>query len=72
MLFGSSNSQTHVNEDYPLTLAGGGRLGLRHGRYLRFGDEVPLSNLFVTLLHRYGAQTETFADSTGELTDVLG
>ena len=71
VLYGSSNSQTHVNEDYPLALAGGRALGFNHGRYLRFGEEVPLSNLFVTLLDRLGAREESFGDSTGELTDVL-
>ena len=33
---------------HTLALAGGRGLGFRHGRYLRFGDEIPLSNLFVT------------------------
>jgi len=68
---GSSNSQTHVNENYPLLLAGGRDLGFDHGRYLRFSDETPLANLFVTLLDRFDARKESFADSTGELTDVL-
>ena len=68
---GSSNSQTHVNEDYPLLLAGGRELGFDHGRYMRFGAETPLSNLFVTLLERCDAHQESFADSLGELTDVL-
>lgn len=71
VLFGSSNSQTHVNENYPLVLAGGQAAGLRHGRYLRFGDEVPLANLFVTLLQRCGAESEGFADSSGELSAIL-
>ena len=70
VLYGSSNSQTHVNEDYPLVLAGGGGLGFRHGRYLRFGEEIPLSNLFVTLLDKLGAPAAAFADSTGELTEI--
>lgn len=71
VFYGSSNSQTHVNEDYPLVLAGGAGLGFRHGRYLRFGEEVPLSNLFVTLLDKLGAPTGSFADSTGELTELV-
>jgi hypothetical protein len=31
VLYGSSNSQTHVNTDYPLMLVGGEKLGLRQG-----------------------------------------
>ncbi|MCB9886455.1 MAG: DUF1552 domain-containing protein [Planctomycetes bacterium] len=33
-------------------------------------DEIPLANLFVTMLQRLGVQTESFADSTGALGDV--
>ena len=71
LLYGSSNSQTHVNLNYPLLLAGGRGLGVRHGRHLRFGDEIPLSNLFVMLLNLMGAPVESFADSRGELTEIL-
>lgn len=34
------------------------------------GEDVPLSNLFVTMLQRLGVKTETFADSTGTIADV--
>lgn len=71
ILYGSSNSQTHVNLNYPLILAGGRQLGLEHGQYLQFGEETPLSNLFVTLLGRMGSPVESFADSTGTLDEVL-
>ena len=70
VLYGSSNSNTHNNNNYPLLLAGGKNMGLRHGRYLKFGDEVPLSNLFVTLLDCVGARSEEFADSTGEIAEL--
>lgn len=70
VLYGSSNSRTHQNRNYPLLLAGGGKLGLRHGRYLRFGEETPLANLFVTMLDRLGAPVEQFADSRGELSEI--
>lgn len=33
-------------------------------------EDIPLSNLFVTMLQRLGVQTEQFADSTKALTDV--
>lgn len=71
VLYGSSNSQTHNNSNYPLVLAGGNGIGLRHGQYLKHTEDVPLSNLFVTILNRIGAPAERFADSTGELTGVL-
>jgi hypothetical protein len=33
-------------------------------------EDIPLSNLFVTMLQRLGVRTEKFADSTGTLDDV--
>jgi hypothetical protein len=70
VLYGSSNSRTHNNRNYPLVLAGGKGLGLKHGQYLRYKDDLPLANLFVTILHRLGIESPSFADSSGELTDV--
>jgi len=70
VLYGSSNSNTHENRNYPLVLAGGRELGFQHGRFLKFAEEVPLSNLFVTMLNRVGVETESFVDSTGEITEL--
>ena len=33
-------------------------------------EELPLSNLFVTMLQRLGVETESFADSTGTISEV--
>ncbi|MDP7203952.1 MAG: DUF1552 domain-containing protein [Pirellulaceae bacterium] len=71
ILYGSSNSRTHNNRNYPLVLAGGRGLGLKHGQYLRYKDDLPLANLFVTILHRLGIESPSFADSSGELTDII-
>jgi hypothetical protein len=72
VLYGSSNSRTHNNHNYPLLLAGGRSLGLRHGRYLRYDEkQTRFSNLFLTMLHRLGVNADHFADSTGEFTDIL-
>ncbi|QDU92596.1 DUF1552 domain-containing protein [Lignipirellula cremea] len=70
VLYGSSNSTTHNNQNYPLVLAGGRKLGLQHGRYLKYGDDAPLSNLFVTMLNCIGVQQPSFADSTGPLSEL--
>ena len=71
ILYGSSNSQTHNNNNYPLVLAGGHELGIKHGSFHKLSDKVPMANLFVTMLNRIGVPTESFADSNGELTDVI-
>jgi hypothetical protein len=67
LLYGSSNSKTHNNTNYPLVLAGGRNMGYQHGQYLKFENDTPLSNLFVTIQKRMGATADTFADSTGSL-----
>ena len=70
LLYGSSNSRTHNNRNYPLILAGGRKLGIRHGRFLKLDESTPLSNVFVTMLDRVGVPLESFADSTGELSEL--
>lgn len=72
VLYGSSNSRTHNNHNYPLLLAGGKQLGFKHGQYLSFGEKIPLSNLFVTMLDRMQVPVESFADSTGEMSSLVG
>lgn len=70
-LFGCCTSVTHVTRNYPLILAGGANMGIRHGQFRRYGDDVPLSNLFVTMLDRMQVPARSFKDSTGELRDIL-
>ena len=71
VLYGSTNDTTHGSRNYPLVLAGGRELGLRHGQYLNFKGGERLSNLFATMLDRLNVPVESFADSTGEFTEVL-
>ena len=56
VLYGSSNSRTHQNRNYPLLLAGGGKLGLRHNQVLHFNEKTPMSNVFVTMLQALGVE----------------
>lgn len=72
VLYGCCTSQTHVSRNYPLVLAGGGNLGLKHGRFLKYDEtKVPLSNLFVTMLDRMQVPVEHFKDSRNDLSDIL-
>jgi len=71
IFYGSSNSKTHNNNNYPLILAGGKNMGYQHGQYLRFDKDVPLSNLFVTIQKQMGVKADSFADSTGSLNGVI-
>ena len=71
LFYGSSNSKTHNNTNYPLILAGGKKMGYKHGQYLKFNNDVPLANLFVTMQKRMGVKADSFADSTGDMPEVL-
>ena len=68
VLFGSNlgNGNNHDNRNLPVLAAGG---PLRHAGHLAFDRQrnVPLSNLFVTLLRGLGIETDRFASSTGPL-----
>jgi hypothetical protein len=61
---GSANSHSNVN--LPVLLAGG---GFRHGQHLAFDttDNYPLSNLYLSMLHRLGIDAPAFSTSTGSM-----
>ena len=71
ILYGTSNSNTHNNNNCPMLTAGGKALGLKHGQHLKLGSDVPMSNLLLTLLHSIDVPAESFADSTGELREIM-
>jgi hypothetical protein len=50
-----------------VVLAGGGGGALRPGRHLKARRGTPMTNLFVSLLDRLGAQAQRVGDSTGRL-----
>jgi hypothetical protein len=72
-LFGSGmgNANSHTNHDLPIVLAGG---GFRHGEFKRYPSEankrVPLSNLYVSMLQRFGVETDRFSNSTSTLSGL--
>jgi hypothetical protein len=72
VLYGSSNSQTHVNTNYPLMLVGGEKLGLRQGAVHDFGKKAPpLSNLYLTLLNALNVPATQFSDSSGTISEIM-
>ena len=75
VLWGSAHPHaSHSTKNYPLHLAGGNKLGFKHGNLHAFEGEkkVPMSNLFVSMLNAVDVPTEKFADSTGEMTELRG
>ncbi|MDG1364146.1 MAG: DUF1552 domain-containing protein [Akkermansiaceae bacterium] len=74
VVWGSAHPHaSHSTKNYPIQLAGGSKLGFKHGNLHEFiGDKkVPLSNLFVSMLNGVDVPVEKFADSTGPLTELL-
>jgi hypothetical protein len=57
--------------NYPLLLAGGKNFGLKHDQFLKFGNDVPMSNLFVSMMQSLGIEQESFVDSTGGLSGLV-
>ncbi|MDA8745835.1 DUF1552 domain-containing protein [Rubripirellula amarantea] len=72
ILFGSSFSDgnKHDPDDLPILLAGRGGGTLNPGQHILPGDEVPLCNLYLSMLRRNGIEMDSFGDSTGELANL--
>ena len=73
LLYGSGigNPNVHDHTNLPVIVAGGRAFGLRGNRHLSYKDPVPLANLHLTLLDKAGVQIDSFADSTGKVTDLF-
>ena len=75
VLWGSAHPHaSHSTKNYPIHLAGGNKLGFKHGKLHSFEGEkkVPLSNLFVSMLNAVDVPATKFADSTGAITELRG
>lgn len=63
------NSHSHFN--LPVLLAGRGGGRIQPGRHVRYGGDVPIANLFISMLDIVGAPVATFGDDgTGPLPDL--
>ncbi|MEI6712106.1 MAG: DUF1552 domain-containing protein [Verrucomicrobiota bacterium] len=64
------DANRHDNTNLPIIVAGG---GMKHGAYhaLGSGNEVPLCNLFVSILQSLGIDEDVFGSSKGSLNHLL-
>jgi Protein of unknown function (DUF1552) len=71
VVYGSAiaDGDKHTHHDLPVLVAGGG--GIKGGRHLRCASETPMTNLYVSLLERFGVPVESVGDSTGKLDGVF-
>jgi hypothetical protein len=68
---GISDSNKHLHENLPVAVFGRGAGGLKPGRHVVYEEQVPMANLYLTLMDRMGLQPETHGDSTG-MVEQLG
>jgi len=70
VLYGSGASTTHNPSNLPTLLAGGAKMGLKHGTYWR-KPNTPMSNVYLSILRSMGIEQESFSDSSGVLSDSI-
>lgn len=64
---GISDGNIHFHLDLPMLVVGGGAGTLKGGRHVRYQNDTPISNLYVSVLDKLGLPMDQFGDSTGKL-----
>lgn len=68
VLYGTNmgDANKHLTTNLPAILAGG---GFKHGQHIGFDRErnYPLTNLFVSILHRFGIDVDKFSSGSGTM-----
>jgi hypothetical protein len=68
---GNSDGNRHNHNDLPVLLAGKGAGTIRAGRHVRYADNTPLNNLWLSMLDRMDCNLQSLGDSTGRLTNLM-
>ena len=72
LLLGGSQISSHSGKSFPLLLAGGNKLGLKHGQHLKWKrDERSASDLYLTILQQLGCPVKSFKESKGVVSELL-
>ena len=72
LLFGGAQISSHSGKSFPALVAGGRKLGFRHGQHLKWPtDKKPMSDLYLTILQQLGCPVKAFKESTGPVTELL-
>jgi len=63
----------HSPKNLPLLVAGGQKLGLKHGQHLAHDAEKhpPLANVLLTVVQKMGVETDHFQDASGTLKGLV-
>ena len=72
LLLGGAQISSHSGKSFPTLIAGGRRLGFRHGQHIRYQQErKPMSDLYLTILQQLGCQVRSFKESSGPIGELL-
>ena len=72
LLMGGSQISSHSGSSFPLLLAGGKKLGFKHGQHLKWQrDERSASDLYLTILKQLGCPVDSFKESKGTISELL-
>jgi len=64
---GLADGNSHQHHNLPTVLAGRARGTIRPGRHIRYPNETPITNLYLSMLDRLDVKVESIGDSTGRL-----
>jgi hypothetical protein len=68
---GISDGNAHNHDNLPILVAGRGGNKIQTGRHIRYADNTPLDNLYLSILDRVGVPTDHLGDSSGQLKGVF-
>jgi hypothetical protein len=72
LMMGGSQISSHSGSNFPMMLAGGKKLGFRHGQHVKWDkDERSASDLYMTILQQLRCPVEKFKESKGDLSEIL-
>ena len=62
-----SDGNLHIFKNLPILLVGGASGQIQGGRHIRYPQDTPVANLYLTMLDKLGVPVESLGDSTGKL-----
>ena len=69
---GNSDGNAHNHDNLPILLAGRGGGTIQSGRHIKYQNETPLNNLWLSMLERMDIRLPFLGDSTGALKNLNG
>jgi hypothetical protein len=72
LMMGGSQISSHSGGSFPMLLAGGRKLGFKHGQHIKWpSGSKAASDLYLTILQQMGCPVKSFKESTGPIGDLL-